>query len=100
MGDRHWTGSGRCRAERRCHDNANLRAFARAVQSVAPEATEGPISILEARRAVVTAFIEAGAWALISIGILLWITLRRLGDVLLTLVPLLLAGIVRSKFAC
>ena len=76
------------------NDNANLRAFARAVQSVAPEATEGPISILEARRAVVTAFIEAGAWALISIGILLWITLRRLGDVLLTLVPLLLAGIV------
>jgi uncharacterized protein len=75
-------------------DNANLQAFARAVQSVAPTATEGPISILEARRAVLTAFIEAGAWALISIGILLWITLRRLGDVLLTLVPLLVAGVV------
>jgi len=76
------------------NDNATLRQFARAVQSVAPEATEGPISILEARRAVVTAFIEAGACALFSIGILLWITLRRLGDVLLTLVPLLLACVV------
>jgi len=76
------------------NDNATLRQFARAVQSVAPEATEGPISILEARRAVVTAFIEAGACALLSIGILLWITLRRLGDVLLTLVPLLLACVV------
>src|SRR6202035_478664 len=32
--------------------------------------------------------------ALISISILLWITLRRIGDVLLTLVPLLLAGVV------
>jgi hypothetical protein len=61
---------------------------------VAPDATEGPISILEARRAIVSAFIEAGACALISIGFLLWITLRRLGDVLLTLVPLLLACVV------
>ena len=75
-------------------DNANLQAFARAVQSVAPEATEGPISILEARRAIVSAFIEAGICALLSIGIILWITLRRIGDVLLTLVPLLLAGVV------
>jgi uncharacterized protein len=75
-------------------DNEVLRKFANAVQSVAPEAVEGPISILEARRAIVSAFIEAGAFALISIGILLWITLRRFSDVLLTLVPLLLAGVV------
>jgi hypothetical protein len=76
------------------NDNATLRAFAGAVQSVAPTAIEGPISILEARRAIVSAFMEAGACALLSIGILLWITLRRFSDVLLTLVPLLLAGVV------
>jgi hopanoid biosynthesis associated RND transporter like protein HpnN len=76
------------------NDNATLQAFASAVQSIAPDATEGPISILEARRAVVSAFIEAGACALVSIGILLFITLRRISDVLLTLVPLLLAGVV------
>ncbi len=76
------------------NNNAFLRQFARAVLAVAPNATEGPISILEARRAVVTAFIEAGACALFSIGILLWVTLRRFGDVLLTLVPLLLACVV------
>jgi uncharacterized protein len=76
------------------NDNTVLRAFASAVQSVAPNAIEGPVSILEARRAVVTAFIEAGAFALVSIGILLWITLRRFSDVLLTLVPLLLACVV------
>ena len=40
------------------------------------------------------AFIQAGAWALVAIAILLWIALRRFGDVLLTLVPLLLAGAV------
>jgi uncharacterized protein len=75
-------------------NNEVLQHFARAVLAVAPNATEGPISILEARRAVVLAFIEAGACALLSIGILLWITLRRFGDVLLTLVPLLLACVV------
>ena len=76
------------------NDNRTLRTFARDVQSIEPNATEGPISILEARRTIITAFLEAGAWALLSIAVLLWITLRRLGDVLLTLIPLLVAGVV------
>jgi hopanoid biosynthesis associated RND transporter like protein HpnN len=76
------------------NDNVTLRTFARDVQSIEPNATEGPISILEARRTIITAFLEAGAWALLSIAVLLWITLRRLGDVLLTLIPLLVAGVV------
>ena len=75
-------------------DNENLRAFARAVLAVEPNAVGGPISILESGNAVVRAFIEAGGWALGSIAVLLWLTLRRFGDVLLTLVPLILAGIV------
>jgi hopanoid biosynthesis associated RND transporter like protein HpnN len=76
------------------NNNAVLVAFAHAVQSVAPDATEGPIAILEARRTVVTAFIVAGACALLSIAIILFITLRRISDVLLTLIPLLMAGVV------
>jgi uncharacterized protein len=76
------------------NDNSVLEAFAGAVQAVAPEAIEGPISILEARRTVVTAFIVAGSCALFSIAVILWITLRRIVDVLMTLVPLLLAGVV------
>ena len=76
------------------NDNEVLRVFARAVQTVAPDATEGPISILEARRTVVTAFLVAGGCALLSIAIILWITLRRISDVLLTLIPLLMAGVV------
>ncbi|MCC6780783.1 MAG: MMPL family transporter [Hyphomicrobiales bacterium] len=75
-------------------DNETLRHFARAVQQVEPNAIGGPVSILESGRTVVRAFIEAGLWAMISITILLWIVLRRFGDVLLTLVPLLLAGVV------
>ncbi|MGA8494210.1 MAG: MMPL family transporter [Xanthobacteraceae bacterium] len=76
------------------NNNDVLRVFARAVQTVAPDATEGPISILEARRTVVTAFLVAGGCALLSIAIILWITLRRISDVLLTLIPLLMAGVV------
>src|SRR5207248_3870948 len=45
-------------------------------------------------RTITKAFIEAGILALVAIAILLFIALRRLTDVLLTLVPLLLAGAV------
>ena len=76
------------------NDNATLRKFAHDVQKVEPNATEGPISILEARRTIIAAFLEAGAFALLSIAVLLWITLRRVGDVMLTLIPLLVAGVV------
>src|SRR6266568_4022003 len=78
-------------------DNETLRQFARAVQAVVPNATGGPIAILESGRTVVRAFYQAGFWALGSIIILLWIVLRRLGDVLLTIIPLLVAGIVTME---
>jgi uncharacterized protein len=75
-------------------DNDNIRRFARAVLAVEPNAIGGPVSILESGDTVVWAFIEAGGWALGSITVLLWLTLRRFGDVLLTLVPLILAGVL------
>ena len=78
-------------------DNETLRQFARAVLAVEANATGGPIAILESGRTVVRAFYEAGFWALGSIIILLWILLRRLGDVLLTIIPLLVAGIVTME---
>jgi len=76
------------------NDSEIIHNFARAVLAVAPNATGGPVTILEAGHTVVGAFLQAGAWALISIAMLLWITLRRITDVLLTLIPLLLAGVV------
>jgi hopanoid biosynthesis associated RND transporter like protein HpnN len=75
-------------------DNEAMNRFASAVLAVEPDATEGPISILEAGNLVVHAFVEAGALALLSIAILLWLVLRRISDVLLTLIPLALAGVV------
>jgi hopanoid biosynthesis associated RND transporter like protein HpnN len=76
------------------NDNEVMREFARVVLAVEPSATGAPVSLQEAGRTIVNAFLQAGFWALLSITILLWITLRRFGDVLLTLVPLLLAGVI------
>ncbi|MGE5145572.1 MAG: MMPL family transporter, partial [Candidatus Eiseniibacteriota bacterium] len=75
-------------------DTDVLRNFAQAVSDVYPTATGGPISILESGKTIVSAFVHAGIYALLSIALILWIVLRRIGDVLLTLVPLLLAGVV------
>ena len=76
------------------NDNDTLRKFANAVLSAEPNAIGGPVSILKSGDTVVRAFIHAGFWALLVIGLLLWLALRRITDVLLTLVPLLVAGAV------
>ena len=76
------------------NDNEAMRKFAAAVLAAEPDATEGPITILEASRTVLGAFIEAGALALVSIALLLWLVLRRVTDMLLTLIPLATAGVV------
>jgi uncharacterized protein len=76
------------------NDNGVLAHFTSAIESVAPGAVGAPVAIQEAGDDVVNAFIQAGVWALGSIAILLFVVLRRITDVLLTLVPLLVAGIV------
>ncbi|WP_454630261.1 hopanoid transporter HpnN [Bradyrhizobium cenepequi] len=76
------------------NDNDTLRKFAAAVLAAEPTAIGGPVSILKSGDTVVKAFVHAGIWALIVISLLLWLTLRRVTDVLLTIVPLLVAGAV------
>ena len=76
------------------NDNETLRKFAAAVLAAEPNAIGGPVSILKSGDTIVKAFIHAGFWALLVISLLLWLTLRRITDVLLTLVPLLVAGAV------
>jgi uncharacterized protein len=76
------------------NDTNVLRNFATAVLRAEPAATGAAVSYYESGRAITTAFIEAAMLALAAIAILLFIALRRATDVLLTLVPLLLAGAV------
>jgi uncharacterized protein len=79
------------------NDNDTLRQFAAAVLAAEPNAIGGPVSILKSGETVVKAFIHAGLWALVVISLLLWLALRRITDVLLTLVPLLVAGAVTME---
>jgi hopanoid biosynthesis associated RND transporter like protein HpnN len=75
-------------------DTNGLGEFATAILAAEPSATGPAISYYESGKTVTRAFIEAGILALASIAVLLFIALRRVTDVLLTLVPLLLAGTV------
>ena len=79
------------------NDNDNLRRFASAVLAAEPTAVGGPVSILKSGDTVVEAFTHAGIYALVVIALLLWITLGRFTDVLMTLVPLLVAGAVTME---
>jgi len=76
------------------NDNETLRRFVTSVRAIVPDATGTPVSVQESSRTIVRAFIEAGVFALFSIAVLLAIALRSLRDVLLTLAPLLLAGLL------
>jgi uncharacterized protein len=76
------------------NNNAVVSRFARAVQAVEPNATGEAIGTTEWGGTIVAAFAEAAGLAIAAIAILLWIVLRRPTDVLVTLTPLLVAGIV------
>lgn len=75
-------------------DNATIRRFSQAVLAVVPTATGEAIGSIEWAGTIVEAFIEAMVLALISIAILLWLVLRRVTDMLVTLIPLIVAGLV------
>lgn len=75
------------------NDNEVLRKFVAAVRTIVPDATGTPVSIQESSQTIVHAFLTAGILATIGITILLAVTLRRVHDVVLALVPLLLAGL-------
>ncbi|WP_118184229.1 MMPL family transporter [Paraburkholderia phosphatilytica] len=76
------------------NDDTMLARFAHAVKAAEPGAIGGPISILHSADTIIKAFLQAACWAVLSITILLWITLRRFGDVLRTMIPLLVSAVV------
>jgi uncharacterized protein len=75
------------------NDDKTIANFARAVLVAEPTATGQAVEILKWAETMIEALIQAAAIAFCAIAILLWIPLRRTGDVLLTLVPLLVAGL-------
>lgn len=70
-----------------------MEAFATEVQSIAPNATGGPIIVVEAGKAVLDAFLDALIYSIIGIGLFLLITLRRPIDIVLVFAPVAVAGV-------
>jgi hopanoid biosynthesis associated RND transporter like protein HpnN len=92
---RSWvTPDGRARVELVPRQEFSAAEFARGVMQAQPTATGPAIGQLEWGATIIHAFVVAGVCAFVSIAVLLWIALRRLSDVALTLVPLLVAGVV------
>jgi hopanoid biosynthesis associated RND transporter like protein HpnN len=73
-------------------ENAALRRFVHDVRTLAPDATDNPVILLEAGDAVVGAFKKATGIALVAIIVLLSVLLRRAWHVVLVLAPLVLAA--------
>jgi hypothetical protein len=76
------------------NDNAILRQFIASAVRIAPDVTGTAISLQAGGRAVVDAFIEAGALSFVAITALLLVSLRRVRDVAITMAPIVLTGLL------
>jgi hopanoid biosynthesis associated RND transporter like protein HpnN len=75
-------------------DNEFLRHFSAAVLNVAPNASGAPIYTSASGDTVVEAFFQAGVYSGVAIIVLLALVLRRVRDVMLTMAPVLLSGLL------
>jgi uncharacterized protein len=75
------------------NDDETIRNFAHAVLAAEPAATGRAIEIQDWAETMIGALIQAAVIAFCAIALLLWIPLRRVSDVLLTLIPLLVAAL-------
>lgn len=75
-------------------DTALLNRFVDAGTAIAPTATGAALGFRAAGRAMVSAFIEAGVLSFLAITVLLFIALRRLRDVAITMAPIVLTGLL------
>jgi hopanoid biosynthesis associated RND transporter like protein HpnN len=75
-------------------DNAALRRFMQAVKTVAPDATGWPIFTSASGDSVIDAFLQAGTYSFLTILLLLAVVLRLVRDVVLTMLPVMLSGLL------
>lgn len=92
---RHYTAQdGRTRVEvfpaENVEGNRALRRFVTSVQQHAPGAIGSPVSILEAGQTIIDACAQATVVAVMLSALLLFVVLRRLGETLFVLLPLVL----------
>jgi len=75
-------------------DNETLRRFIIAVRSIDPNIAGSAATIQDSSRTVMEAFVRAGLGGLTAIILILVVVLRRFVDVVLTLAPLFLSGVL------
>ncbi len=101
--DRYVTKDGRYRVQVFARDNITdldaIERFVDAVRSVTPRATDSPVTVLEAGKAVSSAFTWATVYAVVAIVLFLLLVLRNGSEVLLILLPLLLAVLMTGAGA-
>jgi hopanoid biosynthesis associated RND transporter like protein HpnN len=73
-----------------------MARFVGGVQAVYPTATGSAVSILEWARATARSFRQALASAFVAVALVVWLLWRRIGDVVLVLTPLVLAGVLTA----
>jgi hopanoid biosynthesis associated RND transporter like protein HpnN len=76
------------------NDTAVLDRFIAACVAIAPDVTGTAISLQAGGQAVAHAFFEAGVLSFIAITALLWLALRRISDVAITMAPIVLTGLL------
>ncbi len=90
----YFSQDGRARVEvfpaHNLHENQALRRFVSSVQQRAPHAIGSPVSILEGGQTIIDACIQATILAIVLSALLLLLVLRRLGETLFILLPLML----------
>jgi hopanoid biosynthesis associated RND transporter like protein HpnN len=101
--DRMVAADGRLRVEiaptKDLTDEAALVEFVESVRRETPNAAGGAIGVYEGKRAVVIAFQEAFAMAVIAIALLLLVIWRTVGDTILVMTPLALAALFTTALA-
>ncbi|MEM7428799.1 MAG: MMPL family transporter [Pseudomonadota bacterium] len=74
-------------------DNLAMRRFVSGIRGAEEHATGWPVEIVKGADVVAKAMLQATGVAALCIAIVLFLALRRIGDVLLVLCPIALAGI-------
>jgi hopanoid biosynthesis associated RND transporter like protein HpnN len=74
-------------------DPEALKRFVEAVRTIAPDATDSPVEIIEAGRAVVNSVVTAALISIFAVTLMIFLVLRSARDTLLVLIPLLLAAL-------
>jgi hypothetical protein len=73
---------------------AGLKTFVREVTRIAPDAGGSAVVIEATSATIVKAFRTAAIGALLAVLVILWVTFRRLADVVLVMMPLVLSALL------